>query len=119
MEIAVPKRSRVSSTHDPRRLADQPATSSVEADRKKVADILHHLTQSDEIASALGTAAHLAVILLLYAVFFGPFMWMAQRGLLPEFTGVLYVPLMLLYGESKEFQSPINWYVGLFGIPGG
>ena len=53
------------------------------------------------------------VVLGLYVLSTGPFVWLIAHGLIPEFVGFVYWPLSLFKG-SETFTSALEWYLGLW-----
>jgi hypothetical protein len=60
----------------------------------------------------------LASVLLLgppvYALSAGPFVWLAARGYLPEFLGIIYWPLVILVGFWEPASRLFKWYLALW-----
>jgi hypothetical protein len=48
-----------------------------------------------------------------YALSIGPFVWLANRGYLPQFVGVIYVPIGLL-GYWEPARRIIHWYISFW-----
>jgi hypothetical protein len=48
-----------------------------------------------------------------YALSIGPFVWLANRGYLPQFVGVIYVPIGLL-GYWEPARRIIQWYISFW-----
>ena len=65
------------------------------------------------LAIALGVVAVLGLPVL-YVLSVGPFAWLVNRGYVPEFLTVIYVPLGLLAESSDGFRQAADWYVALW-----
>jgi hypothetical protein len=64
---------------------------------------------------AIALAALVALGLpVLYALSVGPFVWLVDRGYLPESLVVIYMPLELLVESSDWFRAAAEWYVELW-----
>jgi hypothetical protein len=67
---------------------------------------------NDRRHSAAGLwIAILLLLLPLYVLSTGPAHWLIRRGYLPQYTGIIYLPLYPIVASSEPIQDAAQWYL--------
>ena len=65
----------------------------------------------------LWTVALLLALAALYPLSVGPAVWLADRGLLPEGSQIIYAPVKWAVIQNDAIGDAVSWYVSLWGGP--
>ena len=69
--------------------------------------------ERDRGSPVLGCLIIAALMFPVYVLSVGPCVWLAKRGWIPEYAGIIYTPLALL-AWFEPIKRLLNWYIMLW-----